>query len=94
MLQILSTVIGHIGTAHFCDLLNKVKLYEPSSYSSFYHLGKLQDLGCFSNVGIHIDTSSTGNKDYVVTYEVCYSSYKRNFTYLIFIDLCIKTTDS
>ena len=32
--------------------------------------GKLQDLGCFSNVGIVIDTSSSGQKDYVVTYQV------------------------
>ena len=32
--------------------------------------GKLQDLGCFSNVGIHIDTSKTGEKDYSVTFEV------------------------
>ena len=32
--------------------------------------GKLQDLGCFSNVGIHIDTSHTGEKDYSVTFEV------------------------
>ena len=32
--------------------------------------GKLQDLGCFSNVGIHIDTSTTGHKDYTVTYQV------------------------
>ena len=32
--------------------------------------GKLQDLGCFSNVGIHIDTSNTGHKDYTVTYQV------------------------
>ena len=31
--------------------------------------GKLEDLGCFSKVGIHIDTSSTGNKDYTVTYQ-------------------------
>ena len=32
--------------------------------------GKLQDLGCFTNVGIHIDTSDTGSKDYTVTYQV------------------------
>jgi len=32
--------------------------------------GKLQELGCFSNVGIHIDTSDTGARDYVVTYNV------------------------
>jgi len=32
--------------------------------------GKLQELGCFTNIGIHIDTSRTGNKDYVVTYNV------------------------
>ena len=32
--------------------------------------GKLQDLGCFSNVAIHIDTSSSGQKDYVVKYQV------------------------
>ena len=32
--------------------------------------GKLQDLGCFSNVGIHIDTSKTGDQDYSVTFEV------------------------
>ncbi|XP_023342302.1 sorting and assembly machinery component 50 homolog A [Eurytemora carolleeae] len=32
--------------------------------------GKLQELGCFSKVGIHIDTSQTGVKDYVVTFNV------------------------
>jgi outer membrane protein insertion porin family len=32
--------------------------------------GKLQDLGCFSDVGIHIDTSESGLKDYKVTFQV------------------------
>jgi len=32
--------------------------------------GKLQELGCFSNVGIHIDASETGYKDYEVTFKV------------------------
>lgn len=32
--------------------------------------GRLQELGCFSRVGIHIDTSDTGAKDYVVTFNV------------------------
>merc|ERR1719187_2523137 len=32
--------------------------------------GKLQELGCFSNVGIHIDASDTGYKDYEVTFKV------------------------
>lgn len=32
--------------------------------------GRLQELGCFSKVGIHIDTSETGAKDYVVTFNV------------------------
>jgi len=31
---------------------------------------KLQELGCFSKVGIHIDTSQTGSKDYIVTFNV------------------------
>ena len=35
--------------------------------------GKLQELGCFSNVGINIDTSDTGAKDYTVTFQVGYS---------------------
>jgi len=31
---------------------------------------KLQDLGCFSDVGIHIDTMESGEKDYQVTFKV------------------------
>jgi len=32
--------------------------------------GKLQELGCFSDVGIHIDTHQSGARDYQVTYKV------------------------
>jgi len=32
--------------------------------------GKLQELGCFSAVGIHVDTSDTGSKDYEITFKV------------------------
>ena len=30
-----------------------------------------KDLGCFSDVGIHIDTMGSGDKDYQVTFKVC-----------------------
>ena len=30
-----------------------------------------KDLGCFSDVGIHIDTLDSGDKDYQVTFKVC-----------------------
>ena len=50
--------------------LFKVEDFQDLVLTSQNVRGKLQDLGCFSNVAIHIDTSSTGIKDYVVTYQV------------------------
>jgi len=50
--------------------LFQVEDFEDLVLTSQNVRGKLQDLGCFSNVGIHIDTSNSGSKDYVVTYEV------------------------
>ena len=47
----------------------KVEDFEDLVLTSQNVRGKLEDLGCFSKVGIHIDTSSTGNKDYTVTYQ-------------------------
>ena len=47
----------------------KVKDFEDLVLTSQNVRGKLEDLGCFSKVGIHIDTSNTGNKDYTVTYQ-------------------------
>ena len=44
--------------------------FEELVLKSQHVRGKLQDLGCFSSVGIHIDTSKTGEKDYSVTFEV------------------------
>ena len=44
--------------------------FEELVLKSQHVRGKLQDLGCFSSVGIHIDTSKTGDKDYSVTFEV------------------------
>lgn len=32
--------------------------------------GRLQELGCFSSVGIQIDTSDTGSRDYTVSFQV------------------------
>jgi len=51
------------------DLFN-VGDFEELVLKSQHVRGKLQDLGCFSSVGIHIDTSKTGEKDYSVTFEV------------------------
>lgn len=48
----------------------KVEDFEDLVLTSQNVRGKLEDLGCFSKVGIHIDTSNTGNKDYTVTYQV------------------------
>merc|ERR1719418_185310 len=50
--------------------LFKVEDFEDLVLTSQNVRGKLQDLGCFTNVGIHIDTSDTGSKDYTVTYQV------------------------
>jgi len=50
--------------------LFKVEDFEDLVLTSQNVRGKLEDLGCFSKVGIHIDTSNTGNKDYTVTYQV------------------------
>jgi len=51
------------------DLFN-VEHFEDLVLRSQEVRGKLQELGCFSKVGIHIDTSKTGTKDYVVTFDV------------------------
>ena len=48
----------------------KVEDFEDLVLTSQNVRGKLEDLGCFSKVGIHIDTSTSGNKDYTVTYQV------------------------
>ena len=48
----------------------KVEDFEDLVLTSQNVRGKLEDLGCFSKVGIHIDTSNTGHKDYTVTYQV------------------------
>merc|ERR1719412_2953197 len=50
--------------------LFKVEDFEDLVLTSQNVRGKLQDLGGFTNVGIHIDTSDTGSKDYTVTYQV------------------------
>jgi len=50
--------------------LFKVEHFEDLVLRAQDARGKLQELGCFSNVGIHIDTSDTGERDYVVTYHV------------------------
>jgi len=50
--------------------LFQVEHFEDLVLTSQEVRGKLQELGCFSKVGIHIDTSSTGVKDYVVTFDV------------------------
>ena len=44
--------------------------FEELVLKSQHVRGKLQDLGCFSSVGVHIDTSKTGEKDYSVTFQV------------------------
>ena len=39
----------------------------------FFHTSKVfskKDLGCYSDVGIHIDTMESGDKDYQVTFKV------------------------
>jgi len=51
------------------DLFN-VEQFEELVLASQEVRGKLEELGCFSKIGIHIDTSSTGAKDYVVTFDV------------------------
>jgi len=61
--------IQHLGSFYLSDLF-KVEDFEDLVLTSQNVRGKLQDLGCFSNVGIHIDTSNTGHKDYTVTYQV------------------------
>ena len=48
----------------------KVEDFEDLVLTSQNVRGKLEDLGCFSKVGIHIDTSNAGHKDYTVTYQV------------------------
>jgi len=50
--------------------LFKVEQFEDLILTAQDVRGKLQELGCFSNVGINIDTSSTGAKDYTVTFQV------------------------
>jgi len=50
--------------------LFKVEHFEDLILTAQDVRGKLQELGCFSNVGINIDTSSTGAKDYTVTFQV------------------------
>jgi len=50
--------------------LFQVQHFEDLVLTSQEVRGKLQELGCFSKVGIHIDTSHTGAKDYVVTFDV------------------------
>jgi len=50
--------------------LFKVQHFEDLVLKAQDCRGRLQELGCFSNVGIHIDTSETGSKDYVVTFNV------------------------
>ena len=61
-------------------------LKTPPQYlkSKFHarHIWKkyFKDLGCFSDVGIHIDTLDSGDKDYQVTFKVCSLwSVKLNF---------------
>ena len=49
--------------------------------------GKLQDLGCFTNVGIHIDTSDTGSKDYTVTYQVGQSILLDLLWFILIVDM-------
>jgi len=51
------------------DLFN-VEQFEELVLASQEVRGKLEELGCFSKIGIHIDTSNTGAKDYVVTFDV------------------------
>jgi len=50
--------------------LFSVEHFEELVLTSQEVRNKLQELGCFSKVGIHIDTSQTGTKDYVVTFNV------------------------
>jgi len=50
--------------------LFKVEHFEDLVLTAQGVRGKLKDLGCFSDVGIHIDTSDTGDKDYTVTFQV------------------------
>lgn len=50
--------------------LFKVKHFEDLVLTAQDVRGKLKDLGCFSDVGIHIDTSDSGEKDYTVTFQV------------------------
>jgi len=50
--------------------LFKVEQFEDLVLTAQGVRGKLKDLGCFSDVGIHIDTSDTGDKDYTVTFQV------------------------
>jgi len=51
------------------ELFN-VQHFEELVLTSQEVRGKLQELGCFNKVGIHIDTSQSGSKDYVVTFNV------------------------
>ena len=57
--------------------LFKVEDFQDLVLTSQNVRGKLQDLGCFKTVGIHIDTSDTGNKDYIITYQVYLHFFSR-----------------
>jgi len=57
---VMESVKGLFKVQHFEDLVLRAQDAR----------GKLQELGCFSDVGIHIDTSDSGARDYVVTYHV------------------------
>jgi hypothetical protein len=71
---------------NFCDQFSqvaasiepvlKVKHFEELVLASQDARNRLQDLGCFSDVEIHIDTSEDGGKS---DYEVIYVMYRKMF---------------
>lgn len=50
--------------------LFKVEDFEGLVLTAQNVRGRLQELGCFSSVGIQIDTSDTGSRDYTVSFQV------------------------